>query len=933
MGARMVARPRTRSCAETSTTAERSDDEGDEPSHHQRGSSTAIAERNHLQLKAQLLDFQVRSRQLCGRQRSQRRNLRLRRRWPDPRNAIPEWNRCQIRICARRTLRRSKPHRILQRLRRRRQRQRPVLPSRRRGRRRQRQRLGGRRGGLPFNEKGEYLTKIGAAGTGSGQFGRPTDIAITPTGNLWVTDAGNSRLEEFNEKGEFLKSVGSSGSGNLQFSEPEAVAVDAKGDVWVGDTYNHRVQELNEKGEFIRAFGSYGSGQGQIVESTGIAIGPGGNIWVADWGNNRVEEFSEAGEFIRQFGSEGTGNGQFKHPDVVEVDSRGDVWVGDQSNARFQEFNQKGEYLTQFGSAGSGAGQFSFGWPMGIATDNKGHLWVSDTGHNRVQKWTYATYEAPSSVEDLASMAIVDPATPEADPSLKINLSHTRVGSVEGKELSTVHYGYESANLTTGNDSEGETSYGYDASKRLNRIQLPNGTVATITYDSLSRATAITVDPAGPEPARTTNFEYVAEPRQTKVYGGGLPEVIYNIGEDGSIFKWAYAETAPNVQLTGSLYEHANSTTPIPNVSQLLEISATTPHQVEQIEVLINGEVIAAEKSCSDNPETEKLDCERVELNWVTNPGEFPAGQLNLEVIVTDFLHHSYASRFFVTVPQPPPPPDPEEMAPPTFAETKKFIEEYGLDKELWSNEKQFTEFIFNRLTAWENQNEPAAQESYERWGVPLTAADIQILVERESYIAQDVPAITAWANAHAASTYAGYYVDHRAGGIIHVGFTENQTGQLEALKAATSLASPGQVQTFPQAPTHALSSLQSTREAVSQAIAGSTQLQSIVGEVGVSEQTDTVVVGATNATTAHQLLTEIVGSNAPITVEQRAELGSFDSGPYQTSGRIKAGYEIQKAHINEEPGIRCTAGPGAFEEIGKKANGQPKLEEVLLTA
>jgi hypothetical protein len=67
--------------------------------------------------------------------------------------------------------------------------------------------------------------------------------------------------------------------------------------------------------------------------------------------------------------------------------TEGRIWVGDQNNARIQRFTETGTYMLQFGTAGSGAGQFSFGWPMGIAADGNGNLWIADTSNNRVQKW------------------------------------------------------------------------------------------------------------------------------------------------------------------------------------------------------------------------------------------------------------------------------------------------------------------------------------------------------------------------------------------------------------------------------------------------------------------------------------------------------------------------------------------------------------------
>lgn len=238
-----------------------------------------------------------------------------------------------------------------------------------------------------FTQAGEFLMAFGSSGTGNGQFGRPTDIAIDAQGNLWVTDAGNSRVEKFSASGTYLSQFGSYGTGNGQFRNAESIAIGPTGTIWVGDTYNGRLQKFNGSGGFVAVVGSYGSGQGQLIEPTGIDTGPGGQVWVADWGNQRVSVFSESGQFVRQFGSPGSGNGQFARPDVIEVDASGHVWVGDQNNSRIQRFNQNGEYKAKFGTAGSGPGQFSFGWPMGIASDEDGNLWIADTWNNRVQRW------------------------------------------------------------------------------------------------------------------------------------------------------------------------------------------------------------------------------------------------------------------------------------------------------------------------------------------------------------------------------------------------------------------------------------------------------------------------------------------------------------------------------------------------------------------
>ncbi|HSS31992.1 MAG TPA: 6-bladed beta-propeller [Solirubrobacterales bacterium] len=240
-----------------------------------------------------------------------------------------------------------------------------------------------------FNAAGAYLTKFGSSGTGNGQLSRPTALAIDSKGNVWVTDAANKRVQEFNEKGEYLTKFGSSGTGNGQFSGagPEGIAIDSKGNIWVSDTSASRLQEFNSSGTFLKVVGTKGGEPGQLSEPTGIDISPANNVFVADWANSRVEVYNEAGEYIRQFGTQGTGAGQFQQADGIAIDPSGIVWVGDQNNKRVQEFNQNGHFIAQFGSPGSGAGQFNLGYPIGIAADTQGNLWVTDTANNRVQRW------------------------------------------------------------------------------------------------------------------------------------------------------------------------------------------------------------------------------------------------------------------------------------------------------------------------------------------------------------------------------------------------------------------------------------------------------------------------------------------------------------------------------------------------------------------
>ncbi|HEX5308014.1 MAG TPA: 6-bladed beta-propeller [Solirubrobacteraceae bacterium] len=230
---------------------------------------------------------------------------------------------------------------------------------------------------------------IGSEGSGSGQFNHPEGTAVDPSGNLWVVDKVNDRIEEFSSSGTFIAAYGSEGSGSLQFLEPWGIAVSpTTGNVFVGDAGNNRIEELNNKGEYVRSIGAVGTENGQLKAPAGVTIDAKGDVWVADEGNDRVQEFSETGEYKSKFGSKGSGEAQFEEPVNIAI-SEGQLYVVDRGNNRIQEFSTNGTYLDQIGTNGKGPGQFTE--PTGIAVNpTTGDLYVTDLNEPRVQQFSPA---------------------------------------------------------------------------------------------------------------------------------------------------------------------------------------------------------------------------------------------------------------------------------------------------------------------------------------------------------------------------------------------------------------------------------------------------------------------------------------------------------------------------------------------------------------
>ena len=340
-----------------------------------------------------------------------------------------------------------------------------------------------------FSSTGTYLSQVGVAGDGEAQFSEPRGIAIDSSSNVWVADRMNDRIEKITSAGAYSAQAGGAASSGGALSRPVGTATDSSGDVYVADAGHDRVQEFGPTGSFIRQWGGVGTGNGQFGSMVGIAISPAGNVyvaepwriqefsptgaykaqigsfgsgpgqfeslagisfdsaggfvtveggfgalsptrteffsgagvyegsatipygtgtgqarepraiafepsghylWIADTGGNRLEKMHltlpGTLAFEQQVGSGGTGNGQFKAPQGIVVTSSGTIWVSDTGNDRLERFSSTGTYQSQVGAPGDGEGQFSE--PLGIATDPSGNVWVADTRNDRVERLT-----------------------------------------------------------------------------------------------------------------------------------------------------------------------------------------------------------------------------------------------------------------------------------------------------------------------------------------------------------------------------------------------------------------------------------------------------------------------------------------------------------------------------------------------------------------
>lgn len=230
-----------------------------------------------------------------------------------------------------------------------------------------------------------------ASGTGNGQFNYPLYAAADSSGNVYVTDSNNNRIQKFDSTGGYVTQWGSSGTGDGQFIGLHGIGVDSSGNVYVTDYINSRIQKFDSNGGYVKQWGGLGYIDGKFDRPAGVAVDSSGNVYVADNCRQCIQKFDSDGNFLAKWGSCGTGDGQFGSPEGIAVDSSGNIYVSDNSNNRIQKFDSNGNFLTKWGggsdgvSSGTDDGQFK--WPYGIAADSSGNVYVVDGGNNRIQKF------------------------------------------------------------------------------------------------------------------------------------------------------------------------------------------------------------------------------------------------------------------------------------------------------------------------------------------------------------------------------------------------------------------------------------------------------------------------------------------------------------------------------------------------------------------
>ncbi|MFQ5430773.1 MAG: hypothetical protein ACE5E1_10730 [Phycisphaerae bacterium] len=215
--------------------------------------------------------------------------------------------------------------------------------------------------------------------------GRPAGIAYA-AGHLYLCDTEHNVVQDWDLSSGTRQWLGREGETVLQ--KPVDVAVDAARTVYVADTGRAEVVAFDPRGRPLRRFKPPGR---EAYRPVALALA-GETLCAADIAAHRVDIFSlSTGEHLGEFGHIGTEPGAFYYPMGLAADARGRLYLSDMMNARVQVFGRnRGDHngpayrvLLSMGKAGDRYGDM--GQPRHLAVGPDGVVFIADAGFSRVQ--------------------------------------------------------------------------------------------------------------------------------------------------------------------------------------------------------------------------------------------------------------------------------------------------------------------------------------------------------------------------------------------------------------------------------------------------------------------------------------------------------------------------------------------------------------------
>ena len=185
-----------------------------------------------------------------------------------------------------------------------------------------------------FTSSGELIKCVGQQGSKEGEFNDPRGITLHDN-QVYVSDRNNHCIQVFYLDLEFVRSIGSRGNKRGKFNAPVDIKFDTTGNMYVADYTNKRVQVMNTSGSCIREFGQEAKEKLRGPSALYIANQ---YVYVSDHIGDCILVYKISGQFVTSFGRRGLVEAELIGPHGVTSCADGFIYVCNYWNERVQIF-------------------------------------------------------------------------------------------------------------------------------------------------------------------------------------------------------------------------------------------------------------------------------------------------------------------------------------------------------------------------------------------------------------------------------------------------------------------------------------------------------------------------------------------------------------------------------------------------------------------
>jgi sugar lactone lactonase YvrE/Tol biopolymer transport system component len=241
-------------------------------------------------------------------------------------------------------------------------------------------------------------------------------VWVDSSNRIYLADSANNqilRVDDMNGSNPSTLDGKSSSAGRLV--GPAGICLDSSGRFYISDTANERVVRFDDWNGTNAIALVPPLFQTHYANANGVYVDNQQGLFLADTSNNRIVHLRGIDVTIptqgwiysnlyEEFGTQGSGTNQFNQPQGIFLDAAGHIYIADTGNNRIVRMDtMSGGNWTALGTQGSGVKQLSS--PTGIFVDLKNHIYVADTGNSRIVRvddmtgtnWMTLTHSADSS--------------------------------------------------------------------------------------------------------------------------------------------------------------------------------------------------------------------------------------------------------------------------------------------------------------------------------------------------------------------------------------------------------------------------------------------------------------------------------------------------------------------------------------------------------